>query len=171
MPFRILIADDNPAVRTVLRQLLAATDREIIEAEDGAAAVSKSREHRPDIAILDLAMPAMDGLTAARHISMELPQTVLVMCTMHWSPQLEVEAQKSGIRQVVSKSQGPELVAVVRELLGAKDSAGISLPESPLVLPQEPVLPAAILDSVNPQPEAAATEIASPVEKNPEKSS
>ncbi len=154
MPARILLADDNPTVRTALRRLLSGPNREIVEAEDGTDAVSKALEHRPDIAILDLAMPSMDGLSAAREISRHLPHVQLVMCTMHWSPQLNIEAQKSGIHTVVNKANGGVLVATVTELIDSLPSLNLPLPASPLVLPPD-ALPAPI------------TEVADPSKDNP----
>jgi DNA-binding NarL/FixJ family response regulator len=147
MPARILIADDSPVVRSTLRQLLSHADREIAEAEDGADAVAKALECRPDIAILDLAMPAMDGLTAAREIGKHLPQTALVMCTMHWSSQLQVEAQKSGIRSVVAKSNGGEIVTVVQELLSAQIPPAGAEPAS-ILLPPNTLPPPSVIESV-----------------------
>lgn len=118
MPPRILIADDNAMVRTALRQLLADFDHtEFIEAEDGRQAVSQVLELQPEIVILDLAMPVMDGLTAAREINRTHPETPIFLCTMHWSPHLEAEARKAGVRQVVSKAHVTVLVAAIEHLL------------------------------------------------------
>lgn len=143
MPSRILIADDNPAVRTAIRQLLEAPGREIVDAADGAEAVSKALEFRPEVAILDLAMPTMDGLNAAREISKQNPDTVVLMCTMHWSPQLLTEAQKYGVRKVISKAAGGELVSSVDELLTQKAATEVAVPvPSPaLVLPPDTLHP------------------------------
>lgn len=119
MPTRILIADDNPLFRRTLRRLLASVDHwEIIETQDGDEAVRKSLETRPDLVVLDLVMPAKDGLAAAREISQALPHTPLLMCTMHASAQLEIEAQKSGIRRVISKSESSVIVPAIWQLLG-----------------------------------------------------
>lgn len=124
MPPRILIADDNPVVRTTLRHLLESLNHsEIIEAADGEEAVSLALEFQPDLAILDLAMPRVDGLTAARKISQALPSLPIVMYTMHFSPHLEVEVLKYGVRKLVSKSQSSVLVSTVQELLAAQASA------------------------------------------------
>ena len=74
MPLRILIADDNPLVRTSLRHLLERSGPyEIIEALDGQDAVEKALESHPNLVVLDLAMPRMDGLTAAGKISQAIP--------------------------------------------------------------------------------------------------
>ena len=67
MPVRILIADDNPVVRTALRHLLESVGHwEIIDVENGLEAIAQAQEFRPNLIILDLVMPVMDGLTAAR---------------------------------------------------------------------------------------------------------
>jgi CheY-like chemotaxis protein len=124
MPPRILIADDNPVVRTTLRHLLESLQAcEILEAEDGQEAVARAFELHPDLVILDLAMPRLDGLNAARKISQTLPALPIVMYTMHWSSHLEVEALKYGVRKLVSKTQSSVLVSTVQELLAAQASA------------------------------------------------
>lgn len=139
MPFRILIADDNPLVRTALKQLLAGPDREVVEAEDGGDAVSKALEMRPDIAILDLAMPVMDGLNASRTISQQLPDLPVLLCTMHWGSHLELEAKKYGIRRVIAKSESGVLVKAVHELLDTQRAQEVpgAQPGAPMVLAPE----------------------------------
>jgi DNA-binding NarL/FixJ family response regulator len=123
MQGRVLIADDNPVVRKTLRQLLeGAALGEILEAEDGQAAVSRAIESCPEVIILDLAMPVMDGLNAAREISRALPEAAILMYTMHWSTQLELEAKKCGVRMLVSKTQGTVLLAAIQEMMGAKQT-------------------------------------------------
>ena len=118
MPTRILIAEDSPAVRTALRTLLEdAGPWEIITVENGQDAIAKAQELKPDLIILDLVMPVMDGLRAARQISQLLPDLPLLMHTMHWSPQVELEAQKVGVRRVVPKSESQLLVSTVRQFL------------------------------------------------------
>jgi CheY-like chemotaxis protein len=119
MPARILVADDNPIVRTTLRMLLEGIGHSgIIEAENGRDAVSKTLELRPDLVILDFAMPVLDGLNAAREISQHLPKTPLLMYSMHWSKHVEIEAQKLGVRKVISKANSSLLLATVQQLLG-----------------------------------------------------
>jgi CheY-like chemotaxis protein len=121
MRTRILIAEDSPAVRTALRSLLEkAGPWEIIDVENGQEAVAKAQEVNPNLIILDLVMPVMDGLTAARHISKLLPEIPMLMHTMHWSSQIEVEAQKVGVRKVVSKANSQLLLSIVRQFLTAE---------------------------------------------------
>jgi len=87
----------------------------------------------------------MDGLKAARQISKLLPDVPVVMHTMHWSPQMELEAQKVGVRKVVPKSESAVLISTVQQFLprdqalsiGAKKevSADIPVPEVPAIAP------------------------------------
>jgi len=131
MPVQILIADDNAVVRTALRHLLESIDSwEIIDAENGQEAVARAKEVRPNLIVLDLVMPVIDGLTAAREISKLLPDTPLLMHTLHWSPQLELEAQKVGVRKMVPKADSKGLVAAVQELLTSPPPAAIQGPET-----------------------------------------
>ena len=74
------------------------------EAENGQTAVEKVEELHPDVVILDLQMPVMNGLEAARQITLLAPKTALLMYTMHTSQQLLREARAVGIKDVVSKS-------------------------------------------------------------------
>jgi CheY-like chemotaxis protein len=129
MPIRILIAEDNPAVRTALHTLLADGGRwEIVEVENGQDAIAKAQDLKPNLIILDLVMPVMDGLRAAREISKLLPQTPMLMYTMHWSPQVEVEAQKVGVRKVVPKADNRLLLSLVQQFLAEAPSPAIDTP-------------------------------------------
>src|SRR5579862_977790 len=116
---RILIADDNPSVRTALQQLLSNFDWEILEAEDGEQAVSKTLDLRPAVAVIDLVMPGMDGLTAARRIHDQQPEIPILMCTMHWSPQLEQEAYKFGVQKVISKADSDALISAIQQVISS----------------------------------------------------
>ena len=144
MPARILIADDNPAVRTALRHLLESLDHpQIVEAKDGKEAIRLALEQRPDAVIIDLAMPRMDGLTSAGEISKLFPDLPIVMCTMHWSRQLEQEAEKHGVRAVVPKSNASLLLSAIQQFLPANppdvpassEPIAISLPPNPTLPP------------------------------------
>jgi len=148
MPIRILIADDNNIFRKALRRLLEKSGTwDINEAEDGQQAISKALELRPEVIVLDLAMPIKDGLTAAREISAALPHTPLLMLTMHSSPQIEIEAQKAGVRRVLSKSDSTMLVPTVLQVLAAATPPEPIVPETipPPVLAAVPVSPPAAI--------------------------
>jgi DNA-binding NarL/FixJ family response regulator len=102
---KLLIVDDNALVRRLVRAFLE-QDRtwEVCgEAENGEEGVRKVRELQPDAVILDLQMPVMNGLEAAREIHLIAPNTAMVMFTMHSSPQLLLEARAVGISDVLSK--------------------------------------------------------------------
>ena len=75
------------------------------DAENGREAVSKVEELKPDVVILDLQMPIMNGLEAARQIHESSPETAMLMFTIHDSPQLVKEAQAAGIKEVISKTE------------------------------------------------------------------
>jgi len=148
MPTRILLADDNPLFRTALRQVLQASESwEIIETCDGQEAITTAVGTRPDLIILDLAMPVKDGLAAAREISTILPEIPILMCTLHAFPPIELEARKCGIRQLVSKSETIEIIAAIRQLLAQtplRDSSAITLlPEVPVPVPEAIPMPSA----------------------------
>jgi DNA-binding NarL/FixJ family response regulator len=131
MSIRILIADDNVSVRAAMHAVLEGADRwEIIEAEDGKEAVDKALELRPNLVILDLAMPVMDGLAASREIAKILPGTPILLHTLYSSPQVELEAGKCGVLRVVPKSEAKVLMSAVTQVLdpgsGKVDAESIS---------------------------------------------
>jgi two-component system chemotaxis response regulator CheY len=119
MPSRILIADDHALMRCLIKQEFEHhADWVCIEAENGQQAVVKATELKPEIIILDLVMPVMDGLTAAREIVKTLPAVPIVIHTVHFSEQLKWEAKKIGVQEVLPKAELASLVGVVEALLG-----------------------------------------------------
>ena len=117
MSHRILIVDDNSTIRSSLRSWIEGNaDWQVCgEAENGQIAVEQVEAMHPDIVILDLQMPVMNGLEAARQISHVAPNTAMVMFTMHPSAELLKLAQAIGVRDVVSKTDqlsGPLLLAL-----------------------------------------------------------
>jgi DNA-binding NarL/FixJ family response regulator len=116
MAHSILIVDDNPGIRRLLRSYLETKPEYEVcgEAENGKIAVQKVESLHPDVVILDLQMPVMNGLEAARHIAAAAPQTVILMLTMHGSEVVERDALASGVRAVLSKTE-----SVAQNLLGA----------------------------------------------------
>lgn len=115
----ILIADDNALVRKLLRGMLERGGGwEVVGARDGQEAVLKAQELKPDAVILDLAMPVMDGLEAAREIGKELPSAPLILYTIHDSPETTLAATQAGVARVFPKTgSGQGLIKTVEELL------------------------------------------------------
>jgi CheY-like chemotaxis protein len=135
MANRILIADDNALVRRALGHALERTGGwEIIEAENGEAAIHRARETNPNLVILDLAMPVMDGMRAARALRLMLPGVPIIMHTLHWSPRVEVEALKAGVRSVVAKSDSATILAAVQKLLDPEPIGYVATVEEPRAL-------------------------------------
>lgn len=116
---RILIVDDNLFLRQELRKLLVAHGGWQVcgEASDGFDAVEKTRELHPDLVVMDLSMPVMNGLRAAREIRSFAPLTLVVMFSMYLSPHFVHAARDAGARGVVSKSQPQVIIAAIEELL------------------------------------------------------
>jgi two-component system, chemotaxis family, chemotaxis protein CheY len=121
MTARILVVDDIPAIRHSMRRYLEQEADWVIcgEAENGKVAIDRVQELRPDVVILDLSMPVMNGLDAARAIKAIAPSTHILMFTLHTYPYLLDEARKVGVDQVLSKADagGAELLHAVRTLV------------------------------------------------------
>ena len=120
MPTRILIADDDDSIRKLLRRLLEENpDWQICgEARNGTDAIAQVQQLTPDIAILDLAMPQMNGLDAARMIRETAPTLPMLLLTVQdVSAELATEAIKAGFSGAVSKSTGYEVVQGIETLL------------------------------------------------------
>ena len=115
---RILIADDHPLIRRYVRAALEEESWEVCgEAANGREAVALATEHRPDVAVLDLSMPEMDGIEAAREIHEKFPQTEMIILTMHDAPELLQAAFASGVRACIQKDDLQDLVVAVRQAL------------------------------------------------------
>jgi DNA-binding NarL/FixJ family response regulator len=115
---RVLLADDHAVVRQGLRALLAAAGdlRVVAEAGDGREALRLAQATRPDVAALDLSMPLLNGLDAARHMAAEGgPRAVLL--TMHAEEPYVLAALRAGVRgYVLKRDAGADLVRAIREV-------------------------------------------------------
>ena len=118
MIVRILIVDDHPVVRNGLWTLLCNRPewKVIDEAQDGIEAVEKANRLKPDVIILDVSMPKMNGLEACRRILKDVPESEVLIVTQHDSPQMRREALSAGARGYVVKSD------VTRDLLAAVEA-------------------------------------------------
>ncbi len=109
---RIVIADDHRLFLLGLRQFLGKQPgvRIVAEAATGLAAVAAAAEHRPDILLLDISMPDLNGIEAARRIHDETPDTRVIILSMHADRRYVTEALRAGARGYLLKSSAPEEV-------------------------------------------------------------
>jgi two-component system, NarL family, response regulator LiaR len=117
---RLLIADDHALVREGLRTMLSGEDgiEVIAEANDGQQALDVCRELEPDLVLMDVRMPVMDGLEATKKIKQEMPKTSVMMVTMHENPDYLFEAVKAGAAGYVLKdASGERILSAVRRTL------------------------------------------------------
>jgi DNA-binding NarL/FixJ family response regulator len=118
--YKILLADDHEVVRRGVRTLLhSPSDWDVCgEAENGQQAVEKALELKPDLVILDISMPVMNGIEAARRIHQSAPTVKIVMFSMHDSPQIAQQAAEAGANACLLKSDAAsDLQKVVARLL------------------------------------------------------
>ena len=124
MSIRILIADDDPSIRRLLRRLIETHGGWTVcaDAGDGHEAVDKATQLKPDVAVLDLAMPEMNGLQAAREISRKNPKIPMLLLTVQQvSKELSNEARSAGFRGALSKNTGGEVVQAIEALLNREN--------------------------------------------------
>jgi DNA-binding NarL/FixJ family response regulator len=120
---RLLIVDDHELARAGLRSMLAGErDLEVVgEAADGHQALAVCRRLRPDLVLMDVRLPDLDGLAATRAIKQELARTSVIIVTMHENPDYLLEAIKAGAAGYVLKgATRRELLATVRRVLGGE---------------------------------------------------
>src|SRR5947209_6084417 len=139
---RILVADDHGIVRSGLKLLIERHDgmHVVAEAEDGVEAVERAVRERPDVAVLDVAMPRMTGIQAAREIKAHCPATAVLLLSMHDDERYVFDALKSGASGYVLKRQADvELIDAITTVASGRaflsavaDSAASEEREDPL---------------------------------------
>jgi DNA-binding NarL/FixJ family response regulator len=121
---QIVIAEDQTLVRQGLRSLVSTDERYAVigEAKDGLEAVKSVKKHRPDLLLLDLAMPRMNGISAIREIKREYPETHILAITFHTSDEYILEAFQAGADGYCLKndSHSELMTAIARVLEGKK---------------------------------------------------
>jgi two-component system response regulator NreC len=118
MPTRVLLADDHSLVRQALRALLEKQGFQVVsEASDGQEALRSVEKTKPEVAILDINMPVLNGVDAARELVKSSPKTRVILLTQHDEDQYVVEALRAGVRGYVLKSQAAkDLLHAIQEV-------------------------------------------------------
>jgi DNA-binding NarL/FixJ family response regulator len=116
MPMRILLADDHEVVREGLKVLLEREGFEVIaEASDGREAIALCAANPPDVSVLDIAMPLLNGIDAAREITKSNARVKVILLTMHTEDHLVLESLRAGVTGYVLKTRASsELVQAIR---------------------------------------------------------
>jgi DNA-binding NarL/FixJ family response regulator len=129
MGVRVVLADDHLLVRQGVRMLLEREKFDVVgEAADGLEAIRLTQQHQPDILILDLAMPTLNGIGAVAEVAKVSPRTKSILLTMHTEEHYILQALRAGVRGCVWKSQAAEqLLQAIRDVC----SGGVYL--SPMV--------------------------------------
>ena len=156
MPIRVLLADNHVIVRQGLKSYLERGGIQVIgEASDGQESVAFATKLQPDVAILDIGMPILNGIDAAREIKQALPKTKAVLLTRHDEDQYVTAALRAGIRGYILKTQAAtDLVNAIQQVCRGEIylSPGISralvdaflskteMPEDPLTARERQVL-------------------------------
>jgi len=124
-PLRVLVVDDHPVVRTGLRAVLATTPgiEQVGEAESGAAALALAEELLPDVVIMDIHMPGMDGIEATRRIIASAPSIAVLVLTMHDDDDTVFAAMRAGARGYLLK--GADQDEVTRAIVGVANGEAI----------------------------------------------
>ncbi|HWC99659.1 MAG TPA: response regulator transcription factor [Candidatus Sulfopaludibacter sp.] len=120
---QILLADDHSVMRTGLRLVLERQEdfRVVAEASDGRAAVALTQQHKPDVVVMDVTMPNLNGIEATRQIGLSLPQTSIIMLSMHSDEAYVLRALKAGARgYLLKESAESDLISAVRAVHAGK---------------------------------------------------
>lgn len=121
---RILVVDDHAILRQGIRSLIENVPRLTVcaEAADGKEAIEKALEFKPDLVLMDINMPEMNGIEATKEIKHLLPSTTVMMLTLHDSPLFAEQAREAGAEQTLSKSSGLDvLVDAIASVLNGKE--------------------------------------------------
>jgi DNA-binding NarL/FixJ family response regulator len=117
---RVLLADDHSIVRAGLRRIVDECEEMTVvaEAADGMQAIAQARIHAPDVVVVDISMPGMDGLEVIGHLLTQIPGLPVLVLTMYEEEQYVVRAFEAGARGYLTKQSAPEqLVSAIRRVV------------------------------------------------------
>lgn len=119
MPVRVVLADDHVLVRQGLKSLLEREGIQVVaEASDGHETVRQAQAHNPDVAVVDIGMPMLNGLEAARELVRSCPKTKPILLTQHDEDQYVSEALQAGVKGYILKSQvANDLLLAIQQVL------------------------------------------------------
>lgn len=120
MATRVLVVDDAAFMRMMIKDILGKNGFEIAgEAENGAVAVEKWKELRPDLTTMDITMPEMDGIAAVKEIKKIDPNARIIMCSAMGQQAMVIEAIQAGARDFIVKPFQPDrVIEAVRKAVG-----------------------------------------------------
>jgi len=120
MPVKVMLVDDHVIVRDGLNMVIGTQGdmRVVAGVGDGAAAVEAAESLRPDVVVMDISMPVLNGIEAARRMLATNPDLRIIILTMHESPEYVTQAFKAGVMGfVLKKSAGIEIIKAIREVV------------------------------------------------------
>ena len=113
----LLIADDHASMRSLIRQVCGERNHQFIEAATGKAAHTAFTEHLPDLVIMDIEMPELDGISATKNILTENPTALIIIVTQSDGSEIRQAATEAGARAFLSKDQLIDLPQLINTLL------------------------------------------------------
>lgn len=123
-PIRVVVADDHPVIRRMVRSVLEQHPHFEVcgEAENGAEAIEEVKRVKPDVVVLNVTMPLINGFQAAREIKTHVPETAIVILSSHADKHFIAEARKIGVRAYVPKSKiGEALIKALQAAVKGDD--------------------------------------------------
>ncbi|CQR47688.1 Chemotaxis protein CheY [Paraliobacillus sp. PM-2] len=120
MSQRILIVDDAAFMRMMIKDILIKNGFEVVgEAQDGAEAVEKYKDHKPDLVTMDITMPEKDGITALKEIKQINPEAIIIMCSAMGQQAMVIDAIQAGAKDFIVKPfQADRVIEAIQKALG-----------------------------------------------------
>ncbi|BFH14821.1 response regulator [Paenibacillus dendritiformis] len=120
MANRILIVDDAAFMRMMIRDILTKNGYDVVgEASDGAQAIEKYKEHKPDLITMDITMPEMDGITALKEIRKLDPNAKVIMCSAMGQQAMVIDAIQAGAKDFIVKPfQADRVIEAIKKTMG-----------------------------------------------------